>query len=60
MPRSARAYRQVGNPQFEDIVLGGLWAPLGMPAFDDRLSAEEVRRIQADVLESARESVGER
>ncbi len=44
--------------QYEDIVLGGLRAALGMPAFDDRLDAEEVRLIQAYVLERARESAG--
>jgi len=44
--------------QFQDIVRGGLRAPLGMPAFDDRLSEEDVRAIQAYVLERARQSAG--
>ncbi len=43
---------------FADIVLGGLREPLGMPAFDDLLNAEDVRRIQAYVLARARESAG--
>lgn len=46
------------HEQFEEIVLGGLRAPLGMPSFDDRLSSEEVRLIQAYVLHRARESAG--
>ncbi len=45
---------------FAEIVLGGLREPLGMPAFDDLLSAEQVRQIQAYVLSRARESVGGR
>jgi PQQ-dependent dehydrogenase (methanol/ethanol family) len=45
---------------FEEIVLGGQRAVLGMPSFADRLNAEEVRQIQAYVLSRARESVGER
>ena len=43
---------------FADIVIGGLRAPLGMPSFDDRLDADDVRQIQAYVLQRARESVG--
>ncbi|HSG07589.1 MAG TPA: PQQ-dependent dehydrogenase, methanol/ethanol family [Longimicrobiales bacterium] len=46
------------HAQFEQIVLGGLRAPLGMPSFADLLSSEEVRRIQAYVLHRARESAG--
>lgn len=46
------------HESFADIVLGGLREPLGMPAFDDILDAEDVRRIQAYVLARARESVG--
>jgi PQQ-dependent dehydrogenase (methanol/ethanol family) len=42
--------------QFEQIVRGGLRAPLGMPAFDDLLTSEEVRAIQAYVLERSRET----
>ena len=41
---------------FADIVLGGVRAPLGMPAFDDLLDEDDVRRIQAHVLSRARES----
>jgi PQQ-dependent dehydrogenase (methanol/ethanol family) len=44
---------------FEDIVLRGARATLGMPPFDDRLDADEVRQVQAFVLSRARESVGE-
>ena len=44
--------------QFENIVLGGVRGSLGMPGFADRLNAEEVRAIQAYVLERARASVG--
>ena len=46
------------HAQFEQIVLGGLRAPLGMPSFADLLSAEDVRRIQAYVLSRARQSAG--
>jgi quinohemoprotein ethanol dehydrogenase len=41
---------------FSDIVLGGVRAPLGMPPFDDLLTEEDVRRIQAYILSRARES----
>ena len=44
--------------QFADIVLGGVRASLGMPPFDDTLTPEEVRMIQAYVLDRARESAG--
>ncbi|MCH7717397.1 MAG: PQQ-dependent dehydrogenase, methanol/ethanol family [Gemmatimonadetes bacterium] len=46
------------HESFADIVLGGLREPLGMPAFDDLLNAEDVRLIQAYVLARARESAG--
>ncbi len=46
------------HESFADIVLGGIREPLGMPAFDDVLNAEDVRRIQAYVLARARESAG--
>ncbi len=46
------------HESFADIVLGGVREPLGMPAFDDILNADDVRRIQAYVLSRARESVG--
>jgi quinohemoprotein ethanol dehydrogenase len=42
--------------QFDAIVRGGARAPLGMPAFADRLSAEQTRSIQAYVLARAAES----
>ena len=45
---------------FEDIVLGGQRAVLGMPSFEDRLDSEEVRRIQAYVLARAREAASTR
>jgi quinohemoprotein ethanol dehydrogenase len=48
----------VVHGQFADIVLDGLRAPLGMPAFDDLLNEEEVRQIQAYVLARARASAG--
>jgi PQQ-dependent dehydrogenase (methanol/ethanol family) len=41
------------HQQFEAIVLGGALAPLGMPAFDDLLTGDEVRAIQAYVLARA-------
>jgi len=41
---------------FETIVLRGARAPLGMPSFGDLLSAEQVRAIQAYILDRARES----
>ena len=44
--------------QFQDIVLGAIRAPLGMPGFSDRLGPEEVRSIQAYVLQRARDSAG--
>ena len=44
---------------FEEIVIGGQRAALGMPSFADRLNAEEVRQIQAYVLARARETAGE-
>jgi PQQ-dependent dehydrogenase (methanol/ethanol family) len=44
------------HAQWDAIVLGGARAPLGMPAFADRLSAEQVRAIQAYVLSRAAES----
>jgi alcohol dehydrogenase (cytochrome c)/quinohemoprotein ethanol dehydrogenase len=43
---------------FEQIVLGGLREPLGMPRFDDVLSPEDVRLIQGYVLSRAREASG--
>jgi PQQ-dependent dehydrogenase (methanol/ethanol family) len=43
---------------FEDIVLGGVREPLGMPSFADLLSSKEVRQIQGYVLARARESAG--
>ena len=43
------------HQQFEAIVLGGALAPLGMPAFDDLLTSDEVRAIQAYVLARAAE-----
>jgi PQQ-dependent dehydrogenase (methanol/ethanol family) len=44
------------HDQFEAIVIGGARAPLGMPSFQDLLTAEQVRAIQAYVLSRARES----
>jgi len=41
--------------QFEAIVRGGARATLGMPAFADRLSTEQVRTIQAYLLARADE-----
>ena len=43
---------------FEAIVRGGALAPLGMPSYEDKLDAEQVRAIQAYVLARARESAG--
>jgi len=56
-PDLRRASNDV-HAQFADIVLGGIRAPLGMPPFDDLLDAEDVRMIQAYVLERARGSAG--
>ena len=42
--------------EFEDIVRGGRRAALGMPAFDDVLSADDVKAIQQFVLSRAHES----
>jgi quinohemoprotein ethanol dehydrogenase len=42
--------------QFGAIVRGGVLAPLGMPSFEDRLDADQVRAIQAYVLARAGES----
>ena len=39
---------------FEDIVLGGLLQRGGMPAFPDQLDSDQVRIVQAWVLEQAR------
>ena len=39
---------------FEKIVLEGLREPGGMPRFSDLFNAEEVRSIQAFLLEQAR------
>jgi quinohemoprotein ethanol dehydrogenase len=44
------------HQQFEQIVRAGLRASLGMPAFPEDLSPEQVRMIQAHVLQRARES----
>jgi PQQ-dependent dehydrogenase (methanol/ethanol family) len=44
------------HAQWDAIVLGGARAQLGMPAFADRLNAEQVRAIQAYVLSRAGES----
>ncbi len=41
------------HDQFESIVLGGVREPLGMPRFDDLLTGEQVRAIQAFVLTRA-------
>ena len=41
------------HDQFESIVLDGIREPLGMPRFDDLLSAQDVRAIQAFVLSRA-------
>lgn len=38
---------------FADTVLGGLHEPAGMPRFDDLLSKDDVRIIQAYVLQQA-------
>ena len=45
---------------FDDIVRGGVRAPLGMPSFEGKLEAEQVRAIQAYVLMRARESAAGR
>jgi PQQ-dependent dehydrogenase (methanol/ethanol family) len=57
VPDLRRATSEV-HEAFEDIVLGGQRAALGMPAFDDRLTPADVQRIQAYVLARARESAG--
>jgi len=41
---------------FDDIVRGGIRAPLGMPSFEGKLDADQVRAIQAYVLARAQES----
>jgi quinohemoprotein ethanol dehydrogenase len=41
------------HAQFDAIVRGGARAPLGMPAFADQLTSEEVRAIEAYVLSRA-------
>jgi mono/diheme cytochrome c family protein len=42
------------HQRFQAIVRGGLRTNRGMPAFADRLNEEEVRQIQAYVLDAAR------
>lgn len=44
------------HEQFDAIVRGGARAILGMPSFENQLNADQVRAIQAYVLERARES----
>jgi quinohemoprotein ethanol dehydrogenase len=44
------------HASFADIVLGGVREPKGMPSFADVLRAEDVRLIQAYVLQRVRES----
>jgi mono/diheme cytochrome c family protein len=43
------------HEQFEAIVLGGTRSSLGMPSFMDLLSADQVRAIQAYILQRAGE-----
>jgi quinohemoprotein ethanol dehydrogenase len=38
---------------FEQTVLGGLHEPAGMPRFDDLLSKDDVRIVQAYILKQA-------
>jgi len=49
----------VTHETFADVVLNGTREPLGMPRFDDLLSEEDVRQIQAFVLSRATESAEE-
>lgn len=44
------------HEQFENIVLGGARASLGMPSFKDELNADQARAIQAFILSRAHES----
>jgi hypothetical protein len=44
------------HEHFEEIVLGGARASLGMPSFQKILTAGQVRAIQAYILSRARES----
>jgi len=44
------------HASFADIVLGGVREPKGMPSFADVLSKEDVRLIEAYVLQRVRES----
>ena len=44
------------HASFADIVLGGVREPKGMPSFADVLAKEDVRLIQAYVLQRVRES----
>jgi len=44
------------HEHFEEIVLGGARASLGMPSFQKILTAGQVRAIQAYILFRARES----
>ena len=46
------------HAQFDAIVLGGARAAPGMPAFGDRLTADQVHAIQAYILSRAAESQG--
>lgn len=48
------------HEQFDAIVRGGARAVLGMPSFETQLNADQVRAIQAYVLERARESAEQR
>lgn len=45
----------VWHEHFEEVVLGGLMERAGMPRFDDVLDADQVRLIQAYILERANE-----
>ena len=48
------------HEQFDAIVRGGARAILGMPSFENQLNANQVRAIQAYVLERASESAEQR
>lgn len=45
--------------QFQDIVIGGARAPLGMPSFGDLLSSEQAEAIHVYIIERARDDGGD-
>ena len=58
MPNLQRS-TAITHRNFERIVLEGSREEEGMPAFDGLLTSDEVRRIQAYIVEGARASIAE-